>query len=544
MDSKGHMKIYDHLVVGSGCSGAMAAQTLVDAGVNVTMIDPGFKDEVYQSLIPDKDFVTIRQTEKDQYKYLIGEEGEGIAWGSVSKGAQITPPRQHINKFVDKYIPTKLNNFSPLESLAYGGLGAGWGLQCWEFSKPDMERAGLPEDEMRKAYEIVSERIGISATKDNASNYTIGSLKNFQQSPRADRNHTYILNKYSKRRQKFKNKGLFIGRTPLALITKDTNDRAGYKYRGLDFYNNHGNSAWRPPVTIDNLKQKNNFEYLSSLLVVDFVEKKDFIAVNCIDTEKDKPVVLRCKRLILASGALGSARIVLRSMGQPGSKLPLLSNPHSYIPCIQPAMMGKGTENNKLGLGQVSYFIDKNSTTADLSVASSYSYQSLMLFRIINQVPLNFSDARVLFRYLMSGLVILLVQHPDNASEDKYLELVKDKNSPTGDKLKINYNLDNTTEKKWLKREKQYMSAMRKLGTYPLKRVDPGHGSSIHYAGTIPFSDNEQSLTLSRKGRLHGCKNVFVADSSGFNYLPAPGLTFSLMANAHLVAEEVLKNGQ
>jgi choline dehydrogenase-like flavoprotein len=144
----------------------------------------------------------------------------------------------------------------------------------------------------------------------------------------------------------------------------------------------------------------------------------------------------------------------------------------------------------------------------------------------------------------MSGLVILLVQHPDNASEDKYLELVKDKNSPTGDKLKINYNLDNTTEKKWLKREKQYMSAMRKLGTYPLKRVDPGHGSSIHYAGTIPFSDNEQSLTLSRKGRLHGCKNVFVADSSGFNYLPAPGLTFSLMANAHLVAEEVLKNGQ
>jgi choline dehydrogenase-like flavoprotein len=46
MDSKGHMKIYDHLVVGSGCSGAMAAQTLVDAGVNVTMIDPGFKDEV------------------------------------------------------------------------------------------------------------------------------------------------------------------------------------------------------------------------------------------------------------------------------------------------------------------------------------------------------------------------------------------------------------------------------------------------------------------------------------------------------------------
>ena len=83
---------------------------------------------------------------------------------------------------------------------------------------------------------------------------------------------------------------------------------------------------------------------------------------------------------------------------------------------------------------------------------------------------------------------------------------------------------------------------MRKLHTYALKRVNPGHGSGIHYAGTIPFSDKEEPLTLSRTGRIHGTKNVYVADSSGFNYLPAPGLTFSLMANAHLVAQEVLND--
>ena len=81
---------------------------------------------------------------------------------------------------------------------------------------------------------------------------------------------------------------------------------------------------------------------------------------------------------------------------------------------------------------------------------------------------------------------------------------------------------------------------MRKLGVYAIKTIDPGIGSSIHYAGTLPFSNNEKSLTLNSNGRLNGTQHVFVADGSGFNYLPAKGLTFSLMANAHLVAKNLL----
>jgi choline dehydrogenase-like flavoprotein len=69
----------------------------------------------------------------------------------------------------------------------------------------------------------------------------------------------------------------------------------------------------------------------------------------------------------------------------------------------------------------------------------------------------------------------------------------------------------------------------------------PGHGSSIHYAGTLPFSDMEKPYTLSPDGRVWGTNKIFVADGSGFAYLPAKGLTLSLMANAHRVAAGVLK---
>jgi hypothetical protein len=90
------------------------------------------------------------------------------------------------------------------------------------------------------------------------------------------------------------------------------------------------------------------------------------------------------------------------------------------------------------------------------------------------------------------------------------------------------------------RREKKLMKAMRQMGSYPMKRIDPGYGASIHYAGTLPFDDSGKPFTLTRSGRLNKTKNVYVADSSGFRYLPAQGLTFSLMANAHLVARGVL----
>jgi hypothetical protein len=331
-----------------------------------------------------------------------------------------------------------------------------------------------------------------------------------------------------------------MGRTPLALITDDVEGRKKYAYHDMDFYSDNDKSAWRPWIMVDQLKQQQNFTYISGLLVTRFDEQKDYTEVHCIDIKTHKPVIYRCKRLILATGALGSARIVLRSVGQPDSKLPLLCNPYHYIPCVQPKLVGKAAEPGKLGFTQLSLFLDEAHQNQDVSVASLYSYQSLMLFRVIKHVPLNFADARLLMQYLLSGMVIMGVHHPDKPTDKKWMQLVPDATSPTGDRLHVEYELSPEEEAEYERREKKYLGAMRKMGTYGLKRIDPGHGASIHYAGTIPFSKTDKPLTLSPEGRLHGTHSVYVADSSGFNYLPAKGLTFSLMANAHVTAKRVL----
>lgn len=531
------MKIHDYIVVGSGCSGAMVAQTLVEKDCKVAMLDVGIEQNKSANNIPEKDFLTLRKTDTDQYRYLIGEAASGVAWGKVGKGEQITPPRKHIMQSTDRYIPVDSESFSPLESLGYGGLGIGWGLQCWEWSQADLKRAGLNPTQMAKAYQTVADRIGVSGTEDDAANYTLGSLQRYQASPGMDRNHRYIYERYLRKKDILNKQGFHMGRTPLGLITEDKDGRKKYAYRDMDFYSDAGESAWRPWITINQLRRNPNFSYLGNHLVLSFQEKKDYVEITCLRTDTQEMVVVCGRKLILGTSALGSARIVLRSLGQETSKLPILCNPYSYMPCVQPRFFGKPAETRKLGFTQLSLFFDPNHDNYQTSVASLYSYQSLMLFRLIRHVPLDFLDARILMRYLMSGIVIMGIHHPDSYSPKKYLQLKKAPENATGDSLRIEYSPSEQERASHKKREQAFIKAMRKLGTYSLKTLDPGDGASIHYAGTLPFSSKQQPFTLHPSGRLHGTRYVYVADSSGFQYLPAPGLTFSLMANAHIVAE-------
>jgi choline dehydrogenase-like flavoprotein len=73
----------------------------------------------------------------------------------------------------------------------------------------------------------------------------------------------------------------------------------------------------------------------------------------------------------------------------------------------------------------------------------------------------------------------------------------------------------------------------------PVHIMRPPAGASIHYAGTLPFGNDDVPLTCKATGRLRGSANVYVADSSTWRFLPAKGLTFTLMANARRVAAEV-----
>ena len=81
--------------------------------------------------------------------------------------------------------------------------------------------------------------------------------------------------------------------------------------------------------------------------------------------------------------------------------------------------------------------------------------------------------------------------------------------------------------------------ALRKLGCMVATgtvRVR-AKGASVHYAGTLPMSNERKRFATSKYGESHDFENLYIVDGSTFPFLPAKNITFTLMANAARIAD-------
>jgi hypothetical protein len=531
-------KAFQFIVVGSGPSAVMAAQTLVEAGKEVAMVDVGFQDTQYHQFAKDKTFEEARLQDSQQHRYLLGDKLEAIPWDEIKVGAQLSPARKVMVKEVSKLIPLQSNNFIPMESLAYGGLGAGWGLGSYVYSDNELKKCGINPSEIADSYQKVADRIGISADDDDIRPYVLGDLKNIQGPLKMDLSFQKISAKYSSKRKKLNKKGIYYGAAAMALLSEDLGTRKACSYKDMDFYNDHEKSAYRAQFTVDELKKQSNFSYIPHHLVTSFKDQDQGVEVNCIDTASNNPVSLQCQKLVLTAGALGNARIVLRSF-ESLKQLPILCNPYTYMPALQPRMLGKKL-GTKTSMAQAMMMYDPDGSHSDLTSVALFSYNSLLLFKLVKEAPLNIADSRWIMQYLQSAFVIAGIHHPDEMNGKKHLSLIEDSSTYTNDKLHVDFEQNADLNKYINAREKVIRGALRSLGVYPISRMAPENGGSIHYAGSVPFHSEEKIGTTASDGRLHQTQNVYVADSSSFTYLPAKGITFSLMANADRVSKNLL----
>ena len=531
---------YEYIVIGSGPSGAMAAQTLVEAGKQVALVDVGVTGNDYESILPNAGFEALRRNDLNQHRYLLGDAFESVDWDGVKVGAQLTPARKHLVKDVSTLIPMISDTFFPMESMAYGGLGSGWGLGTYVYSDSELTRAGLNPQAMRAGYQVVNDRIGIATGLDDISSFVTGSLENTQPPLMMDNSTTRLLAAYARKKTQLNWRGIFMGNPSMALLSQDYDGRLGTKYHDMDFYSDRGESAYRPWITIDRLKQYPNFTYLGNLLALRFVEGETETTLQVKNVQTAEHQTITCRKLILAAGVLGSARIVLRSFQGAVKRLPILSNPYVYMPTLHLRMFGTPLSAEKTSMAQAFMFYDVHGNGDELVSMAIYTYRSLLLYKLIKEAPLNFADGLGVFRALQSALMIVGIHHPDSFSPNKYLSLVDKPDSFTGDALFAQYELSDAETKTIQQREKIIRTAFRSIGCFPLRRIQPGHGGSIHYAGSLPFNTTETPGSTHPSGRLHGTRSVFVADGSGFTYLPAKGITLTLMANAYRTAKEAL----
>lgn len=532
---------HDVIVVGSGAAGAMAAQTLAERGRGVTVIDGGRRDDRYASVIPEADFDTIRRTDPDQHRYFLGDDYEGLGLADSRVGSQLTPPRAFLADGVDRLLPIAGESFRPLESLAYGGLGGGWGLGCYVYAEAELERMGLDPAAMLEAYRTVVDRIGVSGDPtDDAGPYTLRSVHDVQPPVALEPSLARLLRRYERRRAEFRGRDVVVGRSALALLTESKDGRAATGDQDMGFWSDAGRSAYRSWITMDRLREQNAVTYVGGCLVTRFAETDDGVRVEGIDVGSGEARTFSGRRLVLAGGVLGTARIVLRSLGHDGERLPILCNPYTYVPCLQPAQLGAAVPVRKTSFSPLVLHDDPGGGFMDAGVAALFTYRSLLLFKLVKEAPLNVADARRVLHYLQSAFVIAGVHHPDAGRPSRTLGLVAH-DGPTGDALAVDFTLEPDEERANAARERRIAVSLRRLGCLPLKRIRTPPGASIHYGGTLPYDSRGSRMTLAADGSLAGTARVVVADGSGLRFLPARGPTLTLMANAHRVASAVAR---
>lgn len=522
----------------------MAAATLVDAGFRVHMLDAGLPPNEYGSLVPSQPFLEARRSDTNQARYLLGDAREGVPVGSQMVGALLTPPRQYVLEPADS-SRSPIRTSGDLEirqSLALGGLGAAWGASCFTYSAAELLRMGLEPGDFPRLYSEVAAAVGVSGSlEDDCCRFSFSEARNLQPPVDLDANARSTMEAYARHRATLNALGVHLGRSYLAVLTRDLGERRANPYFDLDFYHDHGQSVYRPAITIRHLEKRENFTYTAGVMVQGFEEPTPgSVTVFGRDMAGGAASEYRARTLLLCAGSVNSARIAFAGLGAAECQTSFLNSPAAFFPCVNLARLGRPPDVRRLSLAQISGILVPPDDPAELVSFQINHYSSLLLFKLVKEMPLPPWAGLLAARLLVSSLSIVGVYHADAPNPRTWLRLSRTK---AGADVEIAHTPDPRIERVRDERERRVLSALRKLRYVPVGAVRPKWGTSMHYAGTIPMIDDASANALStdRDYRLGGTRSVFVGDSSTWNYLPAKGLTFTIMANARRAAERLIE---
>jgi choline dehydrogenase-like flavoprotein len=518
----------DVIVVGSGPGGVNCAAPLVEAGKHVLMLDYGNEDRHYAPLIPHEAFSTLRRTDANQHRYFIGDGFEGVPFGEVRVGAQLTPPRKHIMADAPALQPADSDDFAVSMSLARGGLGAGWSAGVFPFVDDELRDMGLSVADMQPHYDAVVERIGVCGPGEDLEPF-------FPMSPGVmpaldvDVNADTILARYQRKRAGLNEKGFFLGRPRLAVCTRQHRGRGPHGYLDLEYWADMDRSVYRPQWTLDELLQAPNFTYLNRRFVETFDEAGGGVRVHVRRADDGLAETHAGGALVLAAGTFGTARIVLRSLDRYETHIPMVCNAYCYVPMLNLGMLRRAARDRRYSLAQLTAMVRLPGRVLQSQV---FSYRSLLTFKLMKEAPIAYREARKILQVLMPNFAILGIHHADRPSPQKYCVLHRGE----PDRLEVRYHQAPDEERMQHEDERTLLGFFKQLGCIPLKTIRPGHGSSLHYGGTFPIRpESDDPLTCDRSSRLRATERVYVADGSIFPWLSPKGLTFNIMANANRV---------
>ena len=252
---------------------------------------------------------------------------------------------------------------------------------------------------------------------------------------------------------------------------------------------------------------------------VDTIEEtSDGVVVHGQDLHSAEAKTWRAARVVLAAGALNTARILLKSHVLKGG-VSCTVKPHAFIAALRFGALGTTGPKHRTSLCQLVLLEQKTTGLC----AQLYSYRSLLLFRLLSAIPLPTPLALRVAALLSPALLVCDVRFSTLGSSNATVSL-------EGESLKVEVRTTDDDVKMRQKTLAKVRGALRSLGAFPIKTMLLPEGSSSHYACTVPIGTHTDI-----NGHVRGLRHTVVADASCFAYLPALPHTLTIMANARRI---------
>ena len=267
-------------------------------------------------------------------------------------------------------------------------------------------------------------------------------------------------------------------------------------------------------------------------LALRFAESAEGVTVTTRNLISGAHETFEGRTLILAAGALNSAKLVLESNDDHDTRLPLLDNPMTCLPLFRLNRIGQALDTQDSSLGQLILIQEYAGTVLQGSV---YGTAGPLRSDILFELPLSITANLAWLRRTAAATGLLMMFYPADPHPDNYLRL-----APDGT-LELNYSKPTTTGPERGIAEKALIPAFRKIGFYTAAALCqyPTMGASIHYAGTLPMRNEPGRYELYPDGLLHGSQKIYIVDGACFPRLPAKNLTLTIMANAMRIASRI-----
>ncbi len=525
------------VVVGSGPSGVHFAQTALERGHEVLMLDVG--RERPAPLQQDVPIDGLRGALADPAAWFLGERFESVTLpGGEGEFYGLPPSKAHVLA-PEAAWRIRERGFASLSSFARGGLAEAWTAGVYPFTDAELADFPFGHADLAPHYDTVARRIGITAPDDDLTRFMPPPAV-LQAPLRLDAQSQQLLARYAHRRGRLNAAGVYAGRSRLAVLTSDHDGRGACDYLGRCLWGCPRDALYTPSVTLTRLMRDPAFRYVPgsyvSHLEWDAARHVRRVVVRRPDGAEDG---VDAERVALAAGALSSARIMLESVRRATGEvlvLPgLMDNQQVLVPFVNLGMLGRPADVRTYQYHQVCLGLADEDPRGYVH-AQLTTLKAAMAHPVIQSMPFGVATATRVFRLLRACLGVANVNLRDTRRADCTATLEAEDDGPA--RLYLTYVPERDDAARIARATRRVTAALRSLGCV----VPPGmahvrpKGASVHYAGLIPMGVEGAPLTATPEGKSRDVEGVYLADGVTFPFLPAKNITFTLMANAVRVA--------